>query len=145
MRTRKTGLLIEILLSILIFSIACAVVLQIFVASKQDSVDTLEQTQAANCAQSLAEIFRANPVEPALLSAFYAQEIDSADHTYTLWFDQDMLPCESSAATYSAKIIVEEKQSSAGTLYCADITIWKNDEQLYALQAEKYLHNEVPS
>ncbi len=92
-RTKSIGLLIELIVSILVFSVSCAILLQIFFPLKKGSATAYESTQALSCAQSLADQFRVEgSMALALQSAPGGTVVEIEEDTYVFFFDDTFAP-----------------------------------------------------
>ena len=135
---KKTSLfLIEMLISIFVFSIASAVCIQLFVKSHLLSQESIDLQQATLQAQNLAESFYADPPTDIATKEVY-------------YYNTDWQPVESkSESVYTAEIYSQPDLSinsdmSYATIKISKVTSSGNDE-IYSLSLEKYTggnHNE---
>ena len=140
-RTKSIGLLIELIVSILVFSVSCAILLQIFFSAKKGSATAYESTQALSCAQSLADQFRVEgSMALALQSAPGGTVVEIEEDTYVFFFDDTFAPCAEPQSVYRAAVLVRGQQFRSGTMCSAEISIYSRGEELLcSLEAKKYL------
>ena len=140
-RSKSTGLLIEIIVSILVFSISCAILLQIFFSAKKSSASAYESAQALSCAQSLADQFRVEgSMALALQSAPDGAVLEEEPDRYLFFFDESFSPCPEAQSVYRAAVAVRARQFPGGDLHIAEISVYaKAEEPLCSLEAKKYL------
>lgn len=145
MRTSKTSLfLLELIISILFFSLSAAVCVQLFVKAHQISEKSVDESHAVMWAESLAEAFSScnGDFEDTCTTmenlgpAYY----DSSSHTLTLSLNSKWeLTKEASEAAYQAVLT----QSQEDTMSVANIEILSlnstmNSDSLYQLSIKKY-------
>lgn len=137
----RSGLfLLEMMISILFFSIAAAVCVQVFAKAHTMSREAQDLNMAVSCASSAAEGLTHLTSMEAFGEAFpEAQE--TADGVYCLYYDQDWMNCAAEQAYARMEILVtEEEQMRYGTL-----NVWRAEETepLYSLEVSRYLQEEV--
>lgn len=140
-RSKSIGLLIELIVSILVFSISCAILLQIFFSAKKSSANAYKSTQALSCAQSLADQFRVEgSMALALQTAPGGAVVELEENTYVFFFDDAFAPCAEAQSAYRATVAVREQQFRGGTMCSAEIAVCaQSEEPLCSLEAKKYL------
>lgn len=116
--SRSAGLLLEIIIAILFFSVICAITLRVFAKSREMSRDSLELAVTSAAAQSVAEKFRAdhNYLE-------YVQPYASINEKHYYYYDQNMEPAIQQESAYIMQFILTAEESGGGTLYTAHITV----------------------
>ena len=119
--------LVEVIISIAALGIICAVLLRLFVLSK-------DTNNAAGAAQE-AELFASTTVESlvcadTLLDGFEALGID---------FDKNVTQYSYTNGDYTAVIdVVGEEADFPGTLYDVSVTVSANGKQLSGINTKKY-------
>jgi len=130
-RSRATGLLLEIIMTLLFFSIACAMLIQIFAYTKSVSIESDDKTRALVCAQNIAEHFSADaPLE--------GQADVNQPGSYTIYFDSNMLPCEERDSVFTANVDVSSYMYGVGDMDTALISVSKNGTPLLEITVDKY-------
>lgn len=136
-KSKSSLFLMEILVSILLFSIASAVCVQVFVKASQLNKSSRELEQSLRVAQNFAEIMR-NSKTPAetLQSLFPDAKVDRSEISVS--FDQSFAPCpkESTNALYCAFLTFEETDN----LHHMQIRIEniQTEQEIYSLKVSKY-------
>lgn len=134
MQHSKSGLfLMEMIISILFFSLASTVCIQLFAKSHLISKQTVEHNHAVMQAQNLAELYIAAEGSIAQMQKFHNAEIfpevsecthlfeTCYSHTqYSLFFDSKWQECSKKNAVYEAVLVSAYEKSK---LYNADITV----------------------
>ena len=148
MRTSKSSLfLMELIISILFFSIASAVCIQLFVKSHLLNVRTQEQNQTVVWSQNLAELWRAYEGDPLLiydqLRADYACEDSSIyltnvlPYALTLYFNEDW---ELSDRNITYQVVLSgTAYDEASRLITSEIKVSKGEESLYTLPLSHHI------
>lgn len=130
-RSRATGLLLEIIMTLLFFSIACAMLVQIFVYTKSVAIESDDKTRALICAQNIAEHFSAEaPME--------GQADVTQPGAYTIYFDNDMVPCDEADSVFTALVDVSSYLYGVGDMDTALISVSKNGSPLIEITVDKY-------
>ena len=130
---RSNIFLMEIIISILFFSIASAVCIQLFAKAKLQSDNTAALNQAVLAASSAAEALEVSDGTPeSLISCFPGGE--AYGRTLRVYYDQSWNPCPSSLSSFQMEVLL----SSDRGMITAAITVTSADEVIYTLQAENY-------
>lgn len=137
---------VEIILVVLFFSIACAILVQVFGKAYSNHNDANYINSATIKGQSISETFASNgSVEKSISKVFGSDfPVDISDNTYTLNFDDDWKNT-SKNIFYTIKITPSTESSSAGNLNIAKIEIYNKNELLFSTQASKYVPSEEGS
>lgn len=121
----NTAFLVEALVLLVVLIASMAVFTQLFASSASTANHADRMTQAVLAAENAAEEFSSNPA--AVASGREVGEGVAAGSTAVA--DGDLaVTCE-----------VESESTSAGTLYTAHITVSDDSEQLYELDAKRYV------
>ena len=133
-KSKSSLFLMEILVSILLFSVASAVCVQVFVKASQLNKSSRELEQSLRVAQNFAEIMR-NSKTPAE-TLFPDAKVDRSEISVS--FDQSFAPCpkESTNALYCAFLTFEETDN----LHHMQIRIEniQTGQEIYSLKVSKY-------
>ena len=122
--SRIHTLLLELLLTLLFFSISAAVILQVFAGAREIGVRSERQTRAMLLAQTTAERLMAADDLPAFLAASLRREEDGS---FT-----------SEEDGYGLTVSLRTEPTAAGTLYSFDITVYQA-EALASLASARYV------
>lgn len=91
----KSGLfLMELLMGILFFSVACAVCVKLFVTSSQLSRQSVSLNHAVSLAESIAESFYGCNGDPKALSQLLPSEENGLYADVTLYEENELLHCK---------------------------------------------------
>ena len=130
---RSNIFLMEIIISILFFSIASAVCIQLFAKAKLQSDNTAALNKAVLAASSAAEALEVSDgTQESLISCFPGGE--AYGRTLRVYYDQSWNPCPSSLSSFQMEVLL----SSDRGMITAAITVTSADEVIYTLQAEHY-------
>ena len=136
--------LLEIMLAILLFSIAGALCLQMFAKSRQMSKDTADLTQAAAHVQNAAELMKyaaeptvwdtENTFFPDCLLKEYPDAVVSYDNNY----------CQKESGVY--RMEAAPSQTENENLLCFRFAVFKADSQdsIYSLDFKLHIPNSIP-
>lgn len=151
--SRTFGLLIEIILSTVFFSVISIVILQVFQHAQRLEQVSREKSGAMILAQSVGDIFRSQQLLSSedfadMLSHQYDKALlQEGDQRYLIRLDETMQPCllepgdPSSGVTdgcFASVDISEILTTSAGTLSHADIQVIKQGMLLFSLGVDVY-------
>ena len=141
---KSVGLLIEISISVLFFSLFCAIALQLFVYAKTLSQNSVLKTKAMGCAQSVADLFRSNEDFHELIKEQYPTASIFQDQI-VISLDKDMQPTSSDSGTYRLTASLNEKQTETGIMKSAQISVCSENTSLCSLETKKYFPREAGS
>lgn len=122
MKHSKSALfLMELIITILFFSLASAVCIQLFAKSHLLSKQTVNENHAVIQAQNLAESFLAMEGDMEQIKALFpASATGTSDDTLLLLFDENWKECSVSDARYSASLVSYPAEEGVIT---ADISV----------------------
>lgn len=143
-RSKSVGLLIEISISVLFFSLFCAIALQLFVHAKTLSQNSVLKTKAMGCAQSVADLFRSNEDFDELIKEQYPNASILQDQIVIL-LDKDMQPTSSDSGAYRLIASLNEEQTETGIMKTAQISVHSESTSLCSLETKKYFPREASS
>ena len=153
MKSSKSSLfLIELIISILFFSIASAACIQLFVKAHLTDEKTQETNQIVIWSQNLSELWYANegslPAVYNRLSADYSTEnicmqLTESNNKLTIYMNQDFSFCDPADYTATYRIeLCNEAESESGLLQLASICFFKDTDEastlLYNLSLQQY-------
>ena len=141
-RTSGTSLfLMELIITIMFFSVACAVCVQSFVTSKILDDRTRELNASVNIAQGLCDAMRGTDGSLYSITAVYRGAVVGDDDTYfQLYFDKHFKsvgPMDQSAV-YVCDVSLDNKPGSSIEKMNVVITDLKEFKEIYTLTATKY-------
>lgn len=131
---------VEIILVILFFSLACAILVQVFGKAYSNHNEANYINSATIKGQSISETFASNGSVEKTISKFFGNDfpVDSSDNTFILNFDSEWKNTNKNIF-YIIKITPSTESSSAGNLNIAKIEIYNKDKLIFSTQASKYI------
>lgn len=133
---RSNLLLMEIILSILFFSIASTLCLQIFVRASLLGRETEELDEAVRCVSSAAELLSHPDHTMDRIAELYPDaRIEEADAD--VWFGDDFRPCKEEEAFYQMEIL-SHSQDTHTTVWSVTLYRMTEEEELYRLEGMTY-------
>lgn len=134
--SRNSLFLMELIIAIFFFVIACGVCVQVFTKAHLISGDTRAERLAVEEAENAAEIFRAHPQEAvsALLARLDGAAVENG--AVTVWYDKDGRACAPDDAAAVLKVV---PGSSGATATAAIAVTDAGGGELYALRVEKHI------
>lgn len=149
MSSRSGLFLLELVISILFFSVASAVCIRLFVQAHFMDKDNKNLTNAVQVCENFAEVYTSLHGDITLLSSVYpnADITQTTDGVYTLllYFDEDGNICTAFHAECVLAVAFFEEAKDAGTMYTAYLRVFpKRDDQenlLYELPVSVYVSN----
>lgn len=139
---RSSLFLLELMISILMFSVASAWCVRLFVTAKAVVSETEEQNRAQNLTAGYAELFLASGDFDAVLVGEGAEKTESESRvSYHLGYDGDWKICGRADASFRFDIVITEKEDFE------ECSFWfgRTDEkdEIYTLTVEKYTGGEA--
>lgn len=137
-RKSKTSLfLMELVITIMFFSICAAVCMQLFVKTHVLGQRTRELNHAVCEAQGFAEVMRGTDGSMGQIMEFYPDAVSDGESFFEVFYDADFTKCEYDKAVYVADVTL----SPNGAIQNMDVKIVKlsNYEEIYTLNATKYM------
>lgn len=134
----KTSLfLMELIITILFFSICSGICMQLFVRSHLISKQTWELNKAVEKAQGFAEVMRGTDGTIEEMLEVYPDGVRGGEAYFSVFYDSDFLPCEYTEAEYAADVTLEPN----GAIQNITIRIVKLSDmsEIYTLPATKYM------
>ncbi|MCR5106834.1 MAG: hypothetical protein K6B28_01585 [Lachnospiraceae bacterium] len=145
MKRRTSGsslFLMEMIITILFFSIACAICVQSFVTSKLLDEQTKELNSAINIAQGLCDAMRGTDGSIYGLTAVYDDEVIGEDDSYfQIYYDKDFNVCSpiSDDAMYVADVTLKVLPTDPLATINVIVTDLEDYKEIYSLTATKFL------
>lgn len=138
MNKSKTSLvLMELIVTILFFSLASAVCVQLFVRSHLITQETKELNEAINITQSVCEVMNGTDGSLSAIQAYYPDAAGDNDY-FVIYYDENYNEtADFENASYAADVTV----SSVSRLYNLDVKFVRlsDMEEIYSLNASKYI------
>ena len=137
-RKSKTSLfLMELVITILFFSLCAAICMQLFVKTHTLGEKTKELNHAVCAAQGFAEVMRGTDGSLASILECYPDAVSDGESFFEVFYDSDFNPCSYSEAVYVGDVTVTPN----GAIQNMDIRIVKlsDTEEIFTLNATKYM------
>lgn len=138
---RSSLFLLELMISILMFSVASAWCVRLFVTARFVVSETEEQNRAQNLAAGYAELFLASrDFEGFLLGEGAEKEETGQGSLYRFWYDGDWNICEEDDALYYFETVTTKsgdfekcsfsfrRMEGEGTIYLLDVEKYTGGE-----------------
>ncbi len=133
----KTSLfLMELIITILFFSVAGAVCVQFFVKAHTIGEKTRELNYAVAAAQGFAEVMRGTDGSMDSILAVYPDAIQGNETFFEVFYDKNFQPCEPDEAVYVSDVTLLPN----GAIQNMEVSVVKlyTYEEIYFLTATKY-------
>lgn len=137
MRNSRASLfLMELMISILFFSLSSAVCIQLFVKAHTINADTEDKSNATLIAQDISELFHHTKGDKEQLLSYYTK-YESTTNEVLLYFSENGSSCAKEGARYIATLSFE--QNRAYRILTMEITCMEKEEILYSSTLKKYI------
>lgn len=137
MRNSRASLfLMELMISILFFSLSSAVCIQLFVKAHTINQATEDKSNAILIAQDISEYFHYTNGNKTQLLSYYT-DYEEAESDILLYFTEAGAPCNETAARYVAVLTFGQNLSYA-TLDI-NVKLAHEDDSLYSSSLKKYI------
>lgn len=139
---RSSLFLLELMISILMFSVASAWCVRLFVTARTVVSETEEQNRAQNLAAGYAELFLASrDFEGFLLKEGAEKEESGEESLYRFWYDGDWNASEKDDAAYCFEIVA----TKSGDFEKCSFSFRRieGEKAAYLLDVEKYTGGEA--
>lgn len=136
-KSRTSLVLMELIITILFFSLASAVCVQLFVRAHLTAKETNKLNHAINIAQNVAEIMNGTDGSLKSIKDCYPEAVGDDDY-FVIYYDEDFNESDDfKNATYAADITVKH----SGNLYnmTVDFVELYDMNTIYSLNASKYI------
>lgn len=138
MNKSKTSLvLMELIITILFFSLASAVCVQLFVNAHLVAKDTKKLNAAINITQSISEVMKGCSGSLKEIQEYFPSASGDDDY-FVVYYDENFKETEDfENASYAADVTV----TSVGRLYNMDVTLLQlsDYQEIYSLSSSKYI------
>lgn len=139
---RSSLFLLELMISILMFSVASAWCVRLFVTARYVVSETEEQNRAQNLAAGYAEMFLASmDFEGFLLEEGAKKEEPGEEICYRFWYDGDWNASEEEDAAYYFEAVVTRSGDFEKCSF--SFSRMEEEETIYLLDVEKYTGGEA--
>ncbi len=137
-RSKTSLFLMELIITILFFSIASAVCVQFFVKAHTIGEKTRELNYAVAAAQGFAEVMRGTDGSMSSILAIYPDAVQGNETFFEVFYDEDFQPCEPEKAVYVSDVTLLPN----GAIQNMEILVVKLStyEEIYFLTATKYMN-----
>lgn len=136
----KTSLfLMELIITILLFSICGAVCMKLFAASNTLGHKTRELNLSVACAQGYVEVMRGTDGAIDDIMKMYPTAIKGGDGFFEVFYDKDFKECGFDQAIYVSDVTLAPE----GAIQNIEVKIVRlsDYEEIYTLTATKYMNN----
>lgn len=136
-KSRTSLVLMELIITILFFSLASAVCVQLFVRAHLTTKATRELNNAINITQSISEVMNGTDGSISSIHSYYETASGDADY-FVVYYDENFNETDDfSNAVYAADVTVD----NVGNLHDLNIDFLriKDYELIYNLQSSKYI------
>jgi hypothetical protein len=130
----------ELMLAILLFSLAAAICVQVFVKSHMISEQSTNLNYAVLASTSVAEILRSSGDSAEILSKEYPFS-ESDTYTTHIFYDSDWVPTTKEVSCFTLSVAYTQEKE----LLTADISVYQNqskDTLIYSLEVVKHIEKE---
>lgn len=136
-KSKSSLFLMEILISILLFSLTSAVCIQVFVHADQMNKSSKELAGSIQIAQNLAEIMKSSPEPMNRIKQLYPNA-QAGTNQLTIYFNKEFTSCtpEADGATFCSTLQFSQN-GDMNTMNIQISNIQKNTD-IYALKVSKY-------
>lgn len=136
-KSRTSLVLMELIITVLFFSLASTVCVQLFVNSHLTTKETKKLNKAVSISQSIAEVMRGTDGSLDSIMAYFPTATGDDDYFVIYYDDNFTLIDDVDNAKYAADVSV----SSIGNLYNMDITFvdLSDFNEIYSLSTSKYI------
>ena len=137
-RSRSSLFLMEMIITILFFSLASAICVKSFVNAHLIGRETTELNHAVAIAAGYAEVMRGTDGDIDSIIAVYPEAIKGDDSYFTEFFDESFNPCDPENAVYAGDVTL----SPNGAIQNMHIKIARiaDSSIIYELDATKYMN-----
>lgn len=137
-RSRTSLFLMEMIVTILFFSLAGAVCVKCFVNAHMIGRETQELNHAVAIATGYAEVMRGTDGDIDSIIAVYPEAIKGDDSFFEVFYDENFLPCDDDNAKYVGDVTLTPN----GAIQNMNIKIARLSDSsiIYELDATKYMN-----
>lgn len=135
----KTSLfLMELIITILLFSVCGAVCMKLYAASNALSIKTRELNSSVSCAQGFVEVMRGTDGSMDSIISEYPNAVKGGDGFFEVFYDENFVEC----GYESAKYVGDVSLYTSGAIQNMEVKIVRlsDYETIYTLSATKYMN-----
>ena len=138
-RSRSSLFLMEMIVTILFFSLAAAVCVKCFVSAHMMGKETYELNHAIAIATGYAEVMRGTDGDIDSIQAVYPDSVKGDGSYLMLFYDSEFNPCDPDLAVYAGDVTLTPN----GAIQNMHVKIVRVEDStiIYELDATKYLHS----
>lgn len=142
-KSRTSLVLMELIITILFFSVSSAVCVQLFVNAHLISKDAYELNNAVVKAQGFAEVMRGTDFTKDNILTIYPEAVFSDDESFELYYDSDFNPVKKENSMSDADYVSVVTFGQVSKIQNININVVRlsDDESIYSLDASKYIRN----
>ena len=140
---RSSLFLLELMISILLFSLASAWCIRLFVTARSINRENEELSRMQNLASGYAEMFLASGDFEAFLEDEGGKKTELDGTMYQFWYDRDWKICGEEEAVVSFEAVITRDGDFEKCSFCYIGA--GGEERIYLLDVEKYTKGEVSS
>lgn len=137
-KSKSSLFLMEMIITILLFSVCGAICMRLFAASNTLSRQTKELNKAVAVAQGFAEVMRGTDGTLQSIMEEYPNSVSGSDGYFEVFYDKDFTECPYNEAVYVGDITLTPN----GAIQNMEVRIVRlsDYEEIYSLTATKYMN-----
>ena len=138
-KSRSSLFLMEMIVTILFFSLAAAVCVKCFVSAHMMGRETYELNHAIAIATGYAEVMRGTDGDIDSIMKVFPDAVKGDDSYIMLFYDADFNPCDSGSAVYAGDVTLTPN-GAIQNMHVKIIRV-EDSEIIYELNATKYMYS----
>lgn len=138
-KSRTSLVLMELIITILFFSLASAVCVQLFVQAHLTAKETKCLNNAINITQSISEVMNGTDGSLESIQQFF-KNASGDDNYFVIYYDENFNESDFENAEYAADVTI----NSIGNLHNMDVDFLRlsDYEVIYTLNSSKYIRKQ---
>lgn len=142
-KSRTSLVLMELIITIMFFSLCSAVCVQLFVQSHLISKDAYELNNAVAKAQGFAEVMRGTDGSFSSVLSMYPEAVNDNDNSFEIYYDSEFNSIKTDNPSLDADYVSVVEMNQLSKIQNMNITVVRlsDDETIYTLDATKYIRN----
>ena len=136
--SRSSLFLMEMIVTILFFSLAAAICVRCFVSAHMMGKETYELNHAIAIATGYAEVMRGTDGDINSIQAVYPESVKVDDSYLMIFYDSSFNPCDPEAAVYAGDVTLTPN-GAIQNMHVKIIRV-EDSEIIYELDATKYMN-----
>ncbi len=137
-RSRSSLFLMEMIVTILFFSLAAAICVRCFVSAHMMGKETYELNHAIAIATGYAEVMRGTNGDINSIQAVYPDSVKVDDSYLMIFYDSSFNPCDPETAVYAGDVTLTPN-GAIQNMHVKIIRV-EDSEIIYELDATKYMN-----